>query len=423
MIPFEVTNADELSLIAEAINTDVYVAVFTNDDATVVPNDPGPPDITPPTVVSSLPVNGATNQEWNTGITITFSEAILENTVNNTSISISPAVSYMSSLDSVDTTKASLIPAANLAASTAYTITVSTAITDLVENAMAAPFVFSFTTKAAPPPPDTTPPTVISTNPVNNELTTLPSVSPTISFSEDLLDGSVTTTTVRVFKDSDSSAITVSNIAHSPDGKTLTLTLTGVTYSTKYRVTVTGGASGVKDVAGNALAADYTFYFTTVSATSSVFYTLSPDTFIDMDNTVTEYLEVCVDSTSKLYNKRPRSYQFTAGKNNSATGTLEVVILDNSNTVVHTFSETKSASSVDVHEGTYTLNSPTNTVQMGIGYKIGIRYTGGTSSNYIELHYKEASSYDGAHSIMRIKQSGSYVDRSSDDCGVVISGV
>ena len=424
MIPFEVTNADELTLIAEAINTDVYVAVFTNDDVVTEVSDPGPPDITPPTVVSSLPVNGATNIETNTAITVTFSEPILDTSITNTSLSVSPAVTFTSSLDSVDFTKANLIPTSNLALSTTYTVTASTAVMDLVENAMVAPYVFSFQTKAAPPPPDTTPPTVISTTPANNALGISPSFSPTISFSEDLLDASATTTTVKVFKDSDSSAVTVSNIAHSPDGKTITLTLSGIANATKYRIVITGGASGVKDVAGNALAADYTSYYTTVSSTPSVLYTLSSDSvWVDMDNTVTEVLQTCADSQCFFYGKIITSFQFTAGKNNSATGTLECIILNSSNTVVHTFPETKSASSVDVHQGTYTLDSPSNSYVMQVGDKIGIRYTSGTSSNFIEIHYNEASTYNGTHSIMRIKQNGTYIDRSSDDMAVVISGV
>ena len=45
-------------------------------------------------------------------------------------------------------------------------------------------------------------------------------------------------------------------------------TLTGLAPSTTYTATLSSGASGIKDVAGNALAADYGWSFTTAAGPS-----------------------------------------------------------------------------------------------------------------------------------------------------------
>ena len=52
-----------------------------------------------------------------------------------------------------------------------------------------------------------------------------------------------------------------------------TSTLTG---STVYTVTITGGASGVKDLAGNALAINYNWSFTTIDNIPPTVSSVSP---------------------------------------------------------------------------------------------------------------------------------------------------
>ena len=116
-----------------------------------------------------------------------------------------------------------------------------------------------------PPPPDTTPPTVTGRSPASGATGVVTSVRPTVTFSEAMASATISSTTFTLTP-SGGSAVSASV---SYDGPTLTATLTpsaALTAATTYTVRVKGGAGGVTDAAGNALAADSTATFTTASA-------------------------------------------------------------------------------------------------------------------------------------------------------------
>ena len=109
---------------------------------------------------------------------------------------------------------------------------------------------------------DLTPPTVSSVSPTNGS--TGVSVNTTIiaSFSEAISSASVTTSTYQL-RDAGNSLI---NASVSTSGNQITLTPTSaLNASATYTVTITGGSSGVKDLAGNALVSNYNWSFTTGS--------------------------------------------------------------------------------------------------------------------------------------------------------------
>jgi hypothetical protein len=111
---------------------------------------------------------------------------------------------------------------------------------------------------------DTTPPTIISVAPADGASGV--SVTPAISasFSEAIDPATVTTSTMTLARGGTAVASTVSY-----DGTTKTANLTpsaSLLASTAYTVTVKGGTSGVKDIAGNALASDRVWTFTTAAA-------------------------------------------------------------------------------------------------------------------------------------------------------------
>ena len=431
LFPFEVTNANALTLIATTNKQDVLVQILSNEDLTIPVNNPGPPDITPPTVSSYFPgPMPQTNIDVNTQIYAIFSEELLEETVNTTNITVSPAISYQVSKDAVNPNKVTITPAANLAFNTVYTITFGVGLEDLEDNNLAAPFVFSFTTKNAPPPPDVTAPTVIATTPTNNATNAATDVKPTITFSEDMLDSTITGTNIRLYKDVDNTPVTLTSLVHSTDGKTITITPgTALASGTKYRIEVTGGSSGVKDVAGNALAATYIFRFTTVAAALNTIYTLAGSSELKMySGNYTELLEYCANAQSFLINQYAKEFTFEAMKVGSPTGNLEVVILDNNNNVVYVFEETKAASSLTTAYQSYTLKSPNNnsttagSKKILQNYKIGIRYTGGSSSSYVKVRYANNTNYNAANSYMRVKFFGFYSDYSDSDIAATIKG-
>jgi hypothetical protein len=112
----------------------------------------------PPTVTSVTPPNGATLVCPNTAlVTATFSHAMNPTTINTTTFrltgpgatSVSGAVSYIAA-----TRIATFTPAGTLAPNTLFTATITTGAQDTFGIALAAPFVWTFTTSTvcAPPP-------------------------------------------------------------------------------------------------------------------------------------------------------------------------------------------------------------------------------------------------------------------------------
>ena len=140
--------------------------------------------MTPPTVTSVIPTNGATGVSPSTVVTATISEAIdteLRGGFGGLhAASGHNAVPGNRGYDRA-TFVATLTPAAPLAASTTYTVTVTTMVKDLAGNPLQSPVVWSFTTAGAA---DTTPPTVTSVTPLSGATGVSPSTTVTATFSE-----------------------------------------------------------------------------------------------------------------------------------------------------------------------------------------------------------------------------------------------
>ena len=110
---------------------------------------PAPADTTPPTVISSYPVNSATAAAATVPISATFSESMNGATLLPANFTLSGgvlgAVTYSG-------TTATFTPSAPLAYATTYTATISTGVKDLAGNAMAASKTWTFITRVAPLP-------------------------------------------------------------------------------------------------------------------------------------------------------------------------------------------------------------------------------------------------------------------------------
>ena len=112
-----------------------------------------------------------------------------------------------------------------------------------------------------PPPPDVTPPTVTSVNPNKDATNVMPTVAPSVMFSEELNASTVSAANISL---SGASGTIATKLTYSAASNTATLTpAQKLAPSTSFTVLVKGGSSGVKDLAGNALAADFTSSFTT----------------------------------------------------------------------------------------------------------------------------------------------------------------
>ncbi|WP_313935965.1 DUF4082 domain-containing protein [Anabaena azotica] len=121
-----------------------------------------------------------------------------------------------------------------------------------------------FTTSTAP---DTTPPTVTANSPSNGAtgVSTLPNI--TASFSEAINSATVTSSSFELRNASNT--LIPATVSYNAVSRTATLTpSSALSISTLYTATVKGGANGIKDTAGNALAADFSWSFTTTASTA-----------------------------------------------------------------------------------------------------------------------------------------------------------
>jgi len=109
----------------------------------------GTPDTTPPTVLSTNPINGATGVAV---INATFSEPMTAASVTDVSFTLKgPALTTVAGLVAYDAAnnRASFVPFSALAAATSYTATIMTAAKDRSGNALANDYVWSFVTNSA----------------------------------------------------------------------------------------------------------------------------------------------------------------------------------------------------------------------------------------------------------------------------------
>ena len=226
-------------------------------------------DTTPPTVTTTVPASGATGVATSSAVSATFSEALNAATVSGTTFSLVPsggsAVAATVTYSSGSLT-ATLTPSAALATSTTYTATLksgASGIKDVAGNALLADKVWTFTTAAAA---DTTPPTVTTTVPASGATGVATSSAVSATFSEALNAATVSGTTFSLVP-SGGSAV-AATVTYSSGSLTATLTPSAaLATSTTYTATLKSGASGIKDVAGNALLADKVWTFTTAAAT------------------------------------------------------------------------------------------------------------------------------------------------------------
>jgi hypothetical protein len=126
-----------MDLSGNALTTD-YTWSFTTGS---------PPDTTPPTVISTSPVNGVTGVDVNTTITADFSEAMDASTINTGTFTVNDVTGSIAGTVSFSGTTATFTPATDLDHDTTYTATITTDVTDLAGNQLEADHTWSFTTQ------------------------------------------------------------------------------------------------------------------------------------------------------------------------------------------------------------------------------------------------------------------------------------
>ena len=108
-------------------------------------------DVTPPTVVSTDPISGATGVATNKAIGITFSEAMTPTTITTTTFTLNEGTTAVAGTVAYTGTTATFTPSSLLIAGTVYTAAISTGAKDLAGNALKASTTWNFTTAGTAP--------------------------------------------------------------------------------------------------------------------------------------------------------------------------------------------------------------------------------------------------------------------------------
>jgi hypothetical protein len=213
-------------------------------------------DVVPPTVSLTVPSDTATGVAINGNITATFSEAMDPATIDATTFTLKQGSSPVAGTVSYSGTAATFDPTADLTASTTYTATVTTGARDLAGNALAANKAWSFTTGAVP---DTTPPTVTSTFPLDSATEVALNSNITATFSEPMNAATIVAANFTVTNGGSVLGTVTYDIGNMTASFAPSVNLAE---NTTYTATVTTVAA---DSAGNTLAADKVWTFTTIS--------------------------------------------------------------------------------------------------------------------------------------------------------------
>ncbi|MFQ5453750.1 MAG: Ig-like domain-containing protein, partial [Candidatus Zixiibacteriota bacterium] len=121
-------------------------------------------DIIPPSVISTNPVDSASNVTIDNTIMVTFSEPVDSLTITPSTFFIDNNITGNYSFNGSSVT---LTPSNFLVYATEYTATITTAVTDTAGNKLTKNYSWIFTTVEDP---SITPPEVLSTDPANGAL-------------------------------------------------------------------------------------------------------------------------------------------------------------------------------------------------------------------------------------------------------------
>lgn len=211
-----------------------------------------------PTVAVTAPVAVTTAVPINSRVSVTFSEAMDAATLNNNSFTVVGAgEAPMAGTVSLDASQhiATFIPGSNFTASTVYTATLTNSVKSANGNALAADYVWTFTTGTTA---DTLAPTVASTNPLSGATGFALNHNLTVNFSEALDPATVNNTsfTLKLGAAVVAGVVTYSNkvATFTPDSNLAT--------STVYTATLTTDIADLAIIA-NTLATSVVWSFTT----------------------------------------------------------------------------------------------------------------------------------------------------------------
>jgi hypothetical protein len=234
-----------------------------------------------PTVTATAPfakTPAVTGVATNSQVTVTFNKDMTASSINSTSFTlacpvgtpVTGTVTYVAA-----SRVATFAPSVGLPTSTVCTATVTTAAKDSTGVALANPFVWTFKTAGTA---DTTKPTVTSTVPAASAVGVPTNSSVSAAFSETMDPATLTGASFTLT--GPGGAPIAGNVTYAIAGKAAIFSPSSVlAVSTVFTATVTTAA---KDLAGNALAANKTWTFTTGTTADNTAPTVSSTNPLDV---------------------------------------------------------------------------------------------------------------------------------------------
>ncbi len=235
-------------LLGNALQTDYVWSFMTGITNTIII------DATPPTVISTDPANAATGVVLNKVVSVTFSEQMNANTISSSSFFIKQAGTNVPGSIFYSGLTAYFTPSSNYIPGAVYMATVTTAAKDLVGNALVSNYTWSFSVNTNT---DSFAPLVIDTDPINNETGVPLNKVITATFNESMGILTINPLTFLVKQGANPVAGTVAYSGTTASFTPSSPLLNGMLYS----ATITTGA---QDLAGNPLATNYVWTFSTV---------------------------------------------------------------------------------------------------------------------------------------------------------------
>nr|MBA3455696.1 Ig-like domain-containing protein [Deltaproteobacteria bacterium] len=212
----------------------------------------------PPTVIATTPAPNATNVSLNVSPTATFSKAMNPTTINATSFTLVQGATPIAGVVTLNsaTNTATFNPTVNLTAGLVYTATITTAAQDTGGLALTANHMWTFTAGAA-----VLPPTVTLTTPGMNAPNVALGVNLTATFSQPMNATTINATTFTLFQ-----GLTQVTGVVTYDALTNTATFNPTLDLTAGLVYTARITTGAQDTNGLALAAPFSWMFTTGTA-------------------------------------------------------------------------------------------------------------------------------------------------------------
>ena len=211
-----------------------------------------------PEITATNPLDEATNIAVNTTLSTTFNVEMDPASINTSTFTLKEGTSNVAGTVSYSAMTATFDPDEDLSPNTVYTASLSTGVKSKAGTGSDRNHVWSFTTGAAP---DVMQPIANATDPLNDGTGVPRNKIVTLTFNEAMDEETINSETFILKQGTSAVEGTVSY-----SGMTASFTPSNVlAASTTYNATITTGA---KDLAGNALAADVVWEFTTGGTTS-----------------------------------------------------------------------------------------------------------------------------------------------------------